>query len=54
MSFCADMLDETNEELINLIMKLMEPVILIGMGMVVGAVAVSLFLPLFDLTAGMK
>jgi type II secretory pathway component PulF len=29
----------------------MEPVILVVMGLLVGAVAVSMFLPLFDLTA---
>lgn len=52
--FCADMLDETNEELINLVMKLLEPVILIAMGFVVGAIAISLFMPLFDLTSGIK
>jgi type II secretory pathway component PulF len=50
LSFCADMLDETNEELINL----MEPAILIIMGVVVGAIAVSLFMPLFDLTSGIR
>ncbi len=54
ISFCADMLDETNEEMVNLIVRLMEPTILIGMGAVVGTVAVSLFMPLFDLTAGIK
>jgi type II secretory pathway component PulF len=54
LSFCADMLDETNEEMIHLVMKLLEPVILIVMGFVVGGIAVSLFMPLFDLTSGMK
>jgi len=54
ISFCADMLDETNEELINLVMKLLEPLILIGMGAVVGGVAISLFMPLFDLTSGIR
>ncbi len=54
MSFCADMLDETNEEMVNLVMKLAEPVILIGMGAVVGGIAISLFMPLFDLTAGIR
>lgn len=52
--YCADVLDETNTELINALMKLVEPVILIGMGLVVGLVAVSLFLPLFDLTAALQ
>lgn len=54
MSFCADMLDESNEELINVVTKLIEPVILIGMGMFVGGVAISLFMPLFDLTSAIR
>lgn len=54
LSFCADMLDETNEELINMVMKLLEPLILIGMGFAVGGIAISLFMPLFDLTSGIK
>ena len=54
MTYCADILDETNGELINAVMRLIEPIILIGMGLVVGAVAVSLFLPLFDLTAALQ
>jgi len=51
ITYCADVLDETNTELINAVTKLIEPVILIGMGLVVGAVAISLFMPLFDLTS---
>ena len=54
LSFCADMLDETNEELVNMVMKLLEPVILIAMGFVVGGIAISLFMPLFDLTSGIR
>ena len=54
MSFCADMLDESNEELINVLTKLMEPTILIGMGAFVGGVALSLFVPLFDMTSAIK
>jgi len=54
LTYCAEMLDETNSELINVVMRLMEPVILIGMGLVVGGVAISLFLPLFDLTAAIR
>ncbi len=49
--YCADILDETNTELITVTMRLIEPVILILMGLVVGGVAISLFLPLFDLTS---
>jgi len=51
ITYCADMLDETNQELIDTVMKLIEPLILIGMGFVVGGVAISLFLPLFDMTS---
>ncbi len=53
MTYCADILDESNEELISVVTKLVEPVILIGMGAIVGGVAISLFLPLFDLTSAM-
>ncbi|MBI4717851.1 MAG: type II secretion system F family protein [Planctomycetes bacterium] len=54
MTYCADVLDESNTELIGVITKLIEPVILIGMGVFVGGVAISLFLPLFDLTSAIK
>ena len=53
LSYCADVLDEGNSELIGAVTKLIEPVILIGMGAVVGTVAVSLFMPLFDMTSAM-
>jgi len=51
LNYCADVLDENNTELISMLTRLIEPVILITMGLVVGAVAISLFLPLFDLTS---
>lgn len=54
MTYVADVLDETNEELVNTVARLIEPVILIGMGFVVGGVAISLFLPLFDLTSAIN
>lgn len=54
LTFCADTLDETNSELITVTMKLLEPLILIVMGFLVGGVAVSLFMPLFDLTSAMQ
>ncbi|MCH8150416.1 MAG: type II secretion system F family protein [Planctomycetes bacterium] len=54
MTYVADILDESNEELVNTVARLIEPVILIGMGFVVGGVAISLFLPLFDLTAAIN
>lgn len=51
ITYVADVLDEENTELLNAITKLVEPVILILMGVVVGTVAISLFMPLFDMTA---
>ena len=54
MIYCADVLDESNTELLHTVMKLIEPAILIVMGLVVGGVAISLFLPLFDLTSAIQ
>ena len=54
MLYSSDILDETNTELLSTVMKLLEPLILIAMGVVVGGVAISLFLPLFDLTAALQ
>jgi len=50
-SYVADVLDDDNSELIETLTKLVEPAILIVMGMVVGSVSVSLFMPMFDMTA---
>lgn len=47
----ADYLDEENETVIKSISSLVEPLIMIGLGLMVGFIAVSMFLPLFDLTA---
>jgi type IV pilus assembly protein PilC len=47
----ADFLDEENEVLIKSLTGLIEPMILICLGVIVGLVATSMFLPLFDLTA---
>jgi type II secretory pathway component PulF len=47
----ADFLDEDNEVLIKSLTSLIEPLILVGLGLAVGFVAISLFLPLFDLTS---
>lgn len=47
----ADHMDEDNEVLIKTLTGLMEPLILMVLGLVVGIVAISMFLPLFDLTA---
>jgi type II secretory pathway component PulF len=46
----ADFLDEENEVIIRSLTSILEPVILIVLGAVVGLVAMSLFLPMFDLT----
>ena len=47
----ADFLDEENETVVRSLTSILEPVILILLGLVIGFVAVSMFLPLFDLTA---
>lgn len=47
----ADFMDEDNEVVIKSMMSLLEPAILIVLGLVVGFVAISLFMPLFDLTS---
>jgi type IV pilus assembly protein PilC len=47
----ADFLDEENEVVVKSLTSILEPVILIVLGVVVGFVALSMFLPLFDLTA---
>ena len=44
-------MDEDNETAVKSLTSLIEPVILVVLGLVVGFVALSLFLPLFDLTA---
>ncbi len=49
--FLADYLDNENDQLLAALTRLLEPAILVFMGVAVGIVAVSLFLPLFDLTA---
>ncbi len=54
MNYCADLLDETNTELVTAVTRLIEPLILIVMGAFVGGVAISLFMPLFDLTSAMR
>ncbi len=47
----SDFLDEENDVVLRSLTSIIEPVILIVMGALVGLVAVSLFLPLFDLTS---
>jgi type II secretory pathway component PulF len=47
----ADFLDEENDVVIRSLTSIIEPLILIVLGILVGFVALSMFLPLFDLTA---
>jgi type IV pilus assembly protein PilC len=47
----ADFMDEDNEISLRTISSLIEPIILIVLGLVVGVIATSMFLPLFDLTS---
>ena len=47
----ADFMDEENEALVQTLARLLEPIMLIVLGVVVGIIALSLFMPLFDLTS---
>ena len=47
----ADFMDEENETVVRSLTSILEPVILMLLGLVIGFVAISMFLPLFDLTA---
>lgn len=47
----SDFMDEENDTVIRSLTSILEPVILVVLGLVIGVVAVSMFLPLFDLTA---
>lgn len=47
----ADFLDEENEVVIKALTTLLEPAILVVLGAVVGLMAMSMFLPLFDLVS---
>ena len=51
LSSMADFMDEENEVIVKSLTSLLEPLILITLGLVVGFVAISMFLPLFDLTS---
>jgi len=50
----ADFMDETNEVTIRSLTSILEPLILIVLGVLVGFVALSMFIPLFDLTAATR
>jgi type II secretory pathway component PulF len=45
----AEFMDEDNELVLKSLSSIVEPLILLGLGCVIGFVAVSMFLPLFDL-----
>jgi type II secretory pathway component PulF len=45
----ASFLDEDNEVLVKALMSIIEPIILTFLGVIIGFVAVSMFLPLFDI-----
>ena len=47
----AEFMDEENDALVQTLTRLIEPIMLIILGIVVGLIAVSLFMPLFDLTS---
>jgi type II secretory pathway component PulF len=47
----ADFMDESNDVTVRSLASIMEPMILVVLGLLVGFVAISLFTPLFDLTA---
>ncbi len=47
----SEFMDEENEIRVKGLSALIEPLILIGLGLMVGIVAISIFIPLFDLTA---
>ena len=48
--FVAECLDDENTQVLNSLTRLIEPIMLMVMGVVVGTVAVSLFMPMFDMT----
>lgn len=53
LDFVSLWLEEESSALVTGFTRLLEPLILIGMGVLVGSVAIALFLPLFDLATAM-
>jgi type II secretory pathway component PulF len=47
----ADFLDEENDVVVKAMTRLLEPAILAALGLIVGFIAMSMFLPLFDLVS---
>ena len=50
MTLLANNLDDRNDTHISTLTNIMEPVILVFMGLIIGTVAISLVLPMFDLS----
>lgn len=50
--FVSTWLDEENQQMLGRIARLAEPLLLTGMGVVVGLISMALFLPLFDMATG--
>lgn len=50
----ADFLEENNEVTVRSLTSILEPLILVALGLLVGVIAVSMFMPLFDLTAATR
>ena len=50
----AEFMDEENEVIMKSLTSIIEPVILIVLGIMVGGVALSMFMPLFDLTSAAR
>jgi len=50
MTLLANNLDDHNDTRISTLTNIMEPVILVFMGLIIGTVAISLVLPMFDLS----
>ncbi len=49
MEFVAGWMEEQNQQTIATMARLLEPLILVVLGLVIGAVCIALFLPLFDI-----
>ena len=47
----AEFMDEENESLVSTMARLVEPIMLLVLGVIVAGIAISIFLPLFDLTS---
>lgn len=54
LSSVADYMDEQNSTIVKSLTTLIEPVILLVMGLVVGGMAISMFLPLFDIAGAAR